>query len=299
MHTIDSAIVGHIDLLGFRTMVTAPGDRQELAIRLDAAMRRALEAFGGLESLSGTPDGEWRVRVFSDCLCVAKPLSEIGVAVTLEAIALFTQDMLFHGFLIRGGIEIGPYSDTELMIFSSAQIEAYDLEAKVARVPRTVVSSRVVSYMETIEDDTVRQFTKEYVVVDPDEVHFVNYLVFYEEDDWLGGARFYQETTRLLSSNVNNQEEIPTVRDKFVWMAQFHNWSLRHTAKVMKLDSKFSEDTVWAFTDYLVVGNFNPREFVTLLWTDKSFQPPEETAEMKSIDWLREWPKGAYMDDQY
>ena len=198
--SIDQAIVCFIDVLGFRSMVTSPGDRLQMASRLDAAMERALEAFGGKEALRGTPDAEWRVRVFSDCLCAAKPLTSLGVAVTLEAVSTFTQEMLTRSFPIRGGVDIGPYADSELLLFSAAQIGAYDLESKVAKHPRVVLSRSLVEYINSIADNDYRWFIKELVILDRGNLPFVNYMIFYEEDDWLGGAAFYQRMTKVLTS---------------------------------------------------------------------------------------------------
>ena len=212
--TTDNAIVGHLDILGFRALVRADGDRIEIARRLDSAIIRALESFGGKESLRGTPDAEWSVRVFSDCLCVSKPLTDIGLLVALEAISTFTQEMLAAGFPIRGGVTMGSHSESDLLIFSQAQIEAYDLEAVHALNPRIILSHQLVNRIDAIEDDEIRRTCKEYVVLDSDEMAFVNYLIFEEDDSWRGGHDFYRRLKINIAKALTNSTIKDTVLSK-------------------------------------------------------------------------------------
>lgn len=296
--SIDSAIVGHLDILGFRSLVRAAGDRVETAQKLDRAISRALESFGGRDSLRGTPDGEWSVRVFSDCLCASKPATDIGLLVSLDAFATFAQEMLSAGFPIRGGVAIGPHSESELLIFSQAQIEAYDLEAERARNPRIILSPQMISRIDAIEDDDIRRTTKEYIVIDSDGVAFVNYLVFEEEDSWLGGHAFYyrlrKNIERALAVNINE----PLLRTKYEWMARFHNWSLRHTAQILKKSGSLSEDDVWSFSSLLVKAQVGSGDFMSLLWTDRAFTRPAGDEGKANVDWIKQWPGVMTEDDE-
>jgi hypothetical protein len=268
--SIELAIVCFFDILGFRDLVTAPGDRDKIARRLDSSMRRALEAFGGRKLLRGTRDAEWRLRVFSDCISLAKPLSDLGVCVTLDASARFTQEMLSDGFPIRGGIEIGPYLETDLLLFSEAQIAAYDIESKVAKQPRVVMSEKFVDYLSAIGDDDFRWLAKELLIKDADGQIFLNYMIFYEEDDWLGGARFYRALKSVLSATLKKEGMPERVREKFEWMADLHNWSLWHTAKLLK-QGRLDEDIVWDFRSYYVAERAQRRGFTPLISLDPAF----------------------------
>lgn len=313
--SIENAIVCFIDILGYRNMVTAPGDRMQIAARLDAAIRRALEAFGGIDALRGTPDAEWRVRVFSDCLCAAKPLSELGVASMLDAISMFTQEMLSASFPIRGGVELGPYADNELLLFSSAQISAYDLESQVAKHPRVVLSPALIDYIDAVEDDEYRWIMKELIILDRGSLPFVNYMVFYEEDDWQGGSAFYRLMKNLITKMLKRTDVNPRLREKYIWMAALHNWSLKHTSKLLKLSGTLSEDTVWSFTSYHIDECPSSRSFRPLIALDPSFKrlsgetrgwffnngwlhKVDKTRLRKDIDWLREWPGVTSVDDE-
>lgn len=296
--SIDNAIVAFIDILGFRNLVRSLGDRLAIARRLDTAMERALEAFGGKESLRGTPDAEWRVRVFSDCICVSKPLTDIGVVITLEAICLFSQEMFAEGFPVRGGVTIGPYIESELIIFSEAQIIAYDIESQIAQFPRVVLSTEFINYVDSLDDDEVRQSAKEYIIIDGDDLSFVNYLLFYEEDSWFGGAGFYHIMNKNISEALFLSINTPAVREKYEWMAMFHNWSLRHTAEILKKSGTLCEDTVWDFGSLIIDNIGKRRQFVTYLWTDRSFSPPKSKMTEESINWIKHWPGQSTEDDE-
>jgi hypothetical protein len=296
--SFDQAIVGFVDILGFRNLVRAPGDRHEIAGRLDNAIQRALESFGGMESLKGSPDAEWRVRVFSDCICVAKPLSELGAVVTMEALCTFSQEMLERGFPIRGGVAIGPHIESEVLIFSETQIQAYDIETSVAVYPRVVLSKQLSEYLDSMEDVEMRLAAKEYIVRDADENSFVNYLVFHEEDSWLGGAHFYEVMKAQILQSLSLHAHTEVLRAKYIWAAQFHNWSLQHTARRLKLSGTLSEDDVWDFGSLVVPGEIGERLFLSLISTDPAFQRPDEKTTHQGVNWLRHWPDVGTEDDE-
>lgn len=244
----------------------------------------------------GTPDAEWKVRVFSDCLCVSKPTTDIGLLVSLDAVASFVREMMIAGFPIRGGIAIGVYSESELLIFSQAHIEAYDLEAVHARFPRIILSSQLIDRIDVIEDDDIRSTAKELVIIDKDGISFVNYLLFEEEDSWLGGHDFFCRQKNNIEKALKDNILDSAVVSKYVWMAQFHNWALHHTAHILKRSGMLSEDDVWSFSSLIVEHTYGAREFQSLLWTDRAFQNSIQDEDEPAIDWIKQWP-GAITDD--
>ena len=296
--TISSAIVGHVDILGFRALVRADCDKHRIAKRLDQAFRRALEAFGGKEALLGTPDAEWKVRVFSDCLCVSKPLTDIGLLVTVDAMSSFVREMMIAGFPIRGGVAIGTHSESELLIFSQAQIDAYDLEAEHARFPRIVLSDQLVKRLDAIEDDDIRRTAKELVIIDSDSIAFVNYLVFEEEDSWLSGHDFYNRQKSNLEDALKDRTLQSGVIEKYAWMAKFHNWALYHTAQVLKRSGNLNEDNVWSFSSLIVDHQHGTGDFHSLLWKDRTFETPPQYEDELAIDWIKQWPTALTEDDE-
>ncbi len=262
-------------------------------------MSRALEWFGGFAGLRGTPEAQWKIRIFSDCLCVSKPTSDLGILLTLSAIAAFTREMVAAGFPIRGGITIGPHSESELLLFSRAQIEAYELETNEARNPRIVISPGFLGRVEGIEDDEIRKDAKEHIVVDEDFVCFINYLIFEEDDEWLRGHEFYYNQKLALDKALSKESIDPAVRSKYLWMARFHNWSLRHAARILKQSGIMSEDDVWNFSSLVVTEAPTDSSFQSLLWIDRAFKKPIEiNKEDNNIDWIKQWPGERTDDDE-
>jgi hypothetical protein len=286
---IDSAIVAFLDILGFRSLVRTHGNREEIVEQLNDAMKRSLEWFGGMESFRGTPDAEWKVRTFSDCLSVAKPATDLGIIMTLDALSDFIREMISSGFPIRGGIAIGSYSESKFMLFSQAQIEAFDLESKKASNPRVLVSQDLRDRINAIEDDELRQSIKEYLIVDEDSKLFLNYLLFQEEDHWQSGHRFYLNQKQILEKALKDIDISSSTRSKYVWMARLHNWSLYYTAAILKRSGILSEDDVWSFSSLLVKGVPYKARFTSFLRSDQSFQQVDEIDQDK-IDWIKQWP---------
>jgi hypothetical protein len=266
-------------------------------------MERALEWFGGKAALVGTVDAEWKVRIFSDCICVAKAATEIGVLATLEAISSFSREMIASGFPIRGGAAIGPFSESDRMIFSIAQIEAYDLESTTAQYPRVVISAEIMRKIESISDDEMRLTAKEYVIIDQDERAFVNFLIFEQEDAWLGGHEFYVNQKRVIEKALGDATLPAKVREKYEWMAHLHNWSLFQTAMMLKKFGEMDQDNVWSFSSLLVSGAPIQNKFRCLVEEDLAFHKPwreyeVRDYEVRDIDWIREWPGTRTEDDE-
>ena len=298
LFTVDAAVVGYLDILGFRNLVRADANRGIIAARLDRAMERALEWFGGKAALKGTADAEWRVRVFSDCVCVAKAATDLGILVTLDAISAFSREMIASGFPIRGGLTTGPYSDSDQLIFSQAQIDAYDLESKQAQYPRIVLSTDLMNSIGSMSDDEMRLATKEFIITDRDVPAFVNFLIFEEEDVWLGGNKFYLKQKGVIERSLGDVALQANVREKYAWMAQFHNWSLFQTARTLKQSGELDEDSVWSFSSLLIPGAPINGRFRCLAWSDSAFQKPWYIRDDKDIDWIRQWPGVGTEDDE-
>lgn len=294
---IERAIVAHLDILGFRSMVRAPGNREVQCDLLNQAMKRAVQPFRGVNGPGGR-DRYWRIRAFSDCVCVAVPYSEIGLLSILEGLGAFSRELLASGFPIRGGVTMGPYEEYQFLIFSEAQVRAFDIENQSAIVPRVVLSEDLIEAIDCIDDDEVRKSAKEFVVLDADGVAFINHLVFDEEDSWSIGARTYHSMTKVITSALRERTIETTVREKYEWLASFHNWALAHTARLFKTLAAPTEDDIWSFSTLLIREYEGQGSYRSFLWSDKSFSFPAEELNAKKIDWIRAWPGVTTEDDQ-
>jgi hypothetical protein len=204
--------------------------------------------------------------------------------------------MIAAGFPIRGGMALGPYSESEVLIFSQAQVEAYDLESVHALYPRIILSSPLLGRVDEMEDDEIRRTAKELIIVDGDDIAFINYLIFEEEDSWFGGHRFYHEQKQALDGALLNRAFDFSTVSKYKWMARFHNWSLRQTAHILKKSGTLSEDDVWSFSSLIVKHPVGDGDFKSLLWADPTFERAIQQEGDLGVDWIKQWP-GVMTDD--
>ncbi|MDO7874312.1 hypothetical protein Q5H93_06175 [Hymenobacter sp. ASUV-10] len=150
-------LVAFVDILGFSQIIQefdkgeTPAILEELKNALDPAV--SLIKPNGFKFPGDNPFYDWKecltAKLFSDCLCVAVPMTYKGYSFHEQLRMLYMylssyQSMLMEqGYLTRGGITIGSYYSDENMIFSGGLVEAYQLESKVAKFPRVILSERL------------------------------------------------------------------------------------------------------------------------------------------------------------
>jgi hypothetical protein len=139
--------VAFIDILGFRELIKKDnGTGTSLAIIKDAVEL----ATNQLKSRQKDKDSEhhfwfdaFKVKSFSDCFCFSVPLefekgekdykqNLLSFCVWIE---VFYNTLLGKGFLCRGGITQGWHYVDDDLIFSQAQVEAFELESTKATHP--------------------------------------------------------------------------------------------------------------------------------------------------------------------
>jgi len=140
-------------------------------------------------------------------------------------VLMWWQMLMVHGgFPVRGGVDFGPVFLDDRCIFGKAHLEAYRLESKVAIYPRIAVSDAVLKQVKGqlgYYSKNARTPHEDEILIDKDGVAFLNYLAATYEDETfaeelLGGH------AKLIADRL---EKCPSaVRDKYEWMAAYHNW---------------------------------------------------------------------------
>jgi hypothetical protein len=139
-----------------------------------------------------------RIQSFSDSLVIYVPLIDLdkviqldGIYATLLAIAYSFIYFMADENVFRGGIDIGygvEIDDNE--IYGPAIVKAYDLESKVAKYPRIVISDTLERYLFEIlnkpQADPVSQnnrglakICREMLMVDGDGRYAIDYLGYH------------------------------------------------------------------------------------------------------------------------
>jgi len=297
MQRIKTRVLAFVDILGFKNTVKKWLQDRTVADKVERAWKSAAAWVGGKRALNTTRLEDWRLRVFSDCACISQPSGELGVLNLLEGAAFFQREMICAGFVIRGGISLGLHYETKYSLLSEALLDAHELESRHANTPRIVVSSRLIHEIDMIEDDEVRKDIKQYITIDADGIPFLCYMIFETEDEWCGGHQFYENQRDLVSSMITERSCPPEVRDKYEWIAQYHNWCVRETAHLLKCSGIMTEDDVWSFPSLMVKAASNQREFRSALWLDRAFHG-HDVKRRNEIDWVKQWPGEVTEDDE-
>ncbi len=143
-------LVAFLDVLGFRALVK--GNKKEkideyfLVTKVVEKYLRNIQIKSNIKFITfsdsivmgldvdGIPKGDRADRLRQFCI----------------AVSILQCDLAKHGIWIRGGISFGDLSfeKEKNVIFGPALIDAYDLEAKVAKVPRVLVSQIFLKYLD-------------------------------------------------------------------------------------------------------------------------------------------------------
>lgn len=297
MRTTLPRVLSFVDILGFKDTIRGWLRDPEVATAVESAWKAAVRWVGGRRSLNQPRLKDWRLRVFSDCACISQPDTDLGILNLLEGTAFFQREMITAGFLVRGGISIGRHHETTYSMLSEALLDAHELESTQAKTPRVLLSKRLLNRIDKIDDDDVRQEIKEYVTIDTDDAAFLCYMIFETEDEWCGGHQFYVDQRDLVSRKLEDDGCPRAVREKYEWIARFHNWCVRETAHVLKRSGIMTDDDVWSFPSLRVKGLEDGERFRSALWEDRAFSG-HDVQGRNDIDWVKQWPGVRTEDDE-
>lgn len=225
----ENRIVAFFDILGYKNFIN---DTQ-----YDLKKRKHL--FGIMEYISNIQfDNEKgilalkdigkEVSVFSDSIVISYPTNYPGcVFCTLIDIIHIQNDLLGAGFLVRGGIDIGPVYHNSNIIFGPAMVLAYEIESKCAIYPRIIVSDRVLNYG---YNNPTPQNTQAYEIeainnlirTDKDGLKFINNISQESEFDEGKYLDFILKTKNLIEVGLLTIFE-PSVKQKYEWLKEYYN----------------------------------------------------------------------------
>jgi hypothetical protein len=133
-------IVAFYDFLGWRSKIIEAGDNPEKIGNLRRMILRHSLSLRGQQEYAA-PDA--KVSTFSDNMVVSLPVNEVNVVHLLTTLGAFQFASVGGGLLVRGGVTVGRIHHDELSVFGPALNRAYELESKIAVVPRIVVDETV------------------------------------------------------------------------------------------------------------------------------------------------------------
>jgi hypothetical protein len=167
------------------------------------------------------------VKTFSDNVFVAFPFGSSSKMSDEDVVHTFLRELkhqiheltLYAGFPIRGAVSVGGLMLTDKFLFGPALVDAVQLE-KTAIFPRVVLGESVLKYIKP--DGPAADLT----IRDADGKTFLHYL------GGLAGFDICLKRHRdyVREGLLNNAGRVHE-RQKYEWLAQYHNFSARHAGK--------------------------------------------------------------------
>ncbi|MGC9337906.1 MAG: hypothetical protein ACP5EQ_07420 [Candidatus Cloacimonadia bacterium] len=180
MNSYQNKYVAFADILGFENLVnrTAEPDPEvplaKMLSALDIPNEVKLEGII-LGRVGDITEASHRLSTFSDCLAISTEATEKGLMNLLFHLRAIAFRLLKLGYLLRGGIAEGALYHEDGKIVGPALVDAYNLEKNVAKYPRIIVDSRIVTKAKRWKpplDTIFKRLTRD----DGDGYSFVHYL---------------------------------------------------------------------------------------------------------------------------
>lgn len=227
--TFRRSVTSYLDILGTKAALTSMTN-SDLAEQI-----RLLDSFSGVLHNS---EWEWqwqRMLTFSDSIALAVPIQPnshgLELSGTIGSIAIYQFELACTGRFLRGGIDVGNAYADYANITGPALAEAASLESDVAVVPRVLLSD---ACLQLVNDEAARGYEERPVqsewnsalMIDADSRAFVDYLKTALDAESNGveyAATLLDKHKKAVSEALDMYSENVRVREKYVWVAHYHN----------------------------------------------------------------------------
>jgi hypothetical protein len=153
--------------------------------------------------------------------------------------------------VVRGGLARGQLHVSSQQIYGPALVDAVQLEEREAIFPRILISQGIydalmldlasVTHYRTKQAHPQEGSISEYAIIDGDGWAFINYLIEVENDV----DHLLERHKTFIESSIERSRENARIRDKYIWMAVYHNLVIAKRHKKLqhlsiKLDKEWS-----------------------------------------------------------
>jgi hypothetical protein len=229
------SLVTLIDILGFKKIVETKDANSIGKILSDIKEISAGDAENGIiaPGLAGS-------IAFSDTIVRVCPVdtsdSTGAFFYELNSLNYILTTAVGNGVFLRGGITIGEVYfnlDTEI-IFGPAMNRAYEIESKLAIYPRIIIDPLLIKayaaepvlrgQAHSLEMD--QEYTSKFLRTSEDELQFVDYLTAAKDDleeMKMNYREFLIDHRQRIIAAVKTTDKIISARQKFFWLANYHN----------------------------------------------------------------------------
>lgn len=219
-----------IDILGFKALVQRSESDQYYRDLIGKLVDTAIDEAKASKAWSLFPgeipaEQKFGAEVvhFSDCLVLSVSSMDFwGLAWLFDTITAIGEKLIWEGVAIRGGATIGKLYHKEDKIFGPAMVEAYEMESKIAQVPRIIVSERLRDTINNLSSDEKWSLFDSKLSWNPD--YWIIDYIRKNTTVMLYGPKFvnYIDRLRMLISQ-GLQSIDPSVLGKYEWLRRQYN----------------------------------------------------------------------------
>jgi hypothetical protein len=170
---------------------------------------------------------DFQAQSFSDCTVMSSAATRRGLEYFLLMVTQFCLDLMGRGLLVRGGIAKGLLYHTEKAVFGPAFLAAYDLEQRIASVPRVVVDKLThPDFEQQSPPEIYDQFIKPGLRHDDDGPVFVDVLAAFRILQGQIPSRVALNAKQIratIQREVDDSIYDPTHYKKLHWLAIYWN----------------------------------------------------------------------------
>jgi hypothetical protein len=194
--------IAFIDILGFSEMVAHDcKDPNKSYLNLNRLK-------SAIQTLSTPDPSDISALQFSDSIVLSLPFLKNDFDRFIRTCKSMQQELFLQGILCRGGISVGRHHHEGNFLFSEGLIEAYQLESKLARTPRIIVSRDLIELLayprKTIQSD--------HLCRESDGEVFIDYLGDIDEEILHRSLTTLKDSLGQVSSSA---------RDKITWLLDY------------------------------------------------------------------------------
>lgn len=259
-------VVAFVDILGFSRMVESVDpldDADRILDSLEAALDEGV--MGTWEYRQEQDEGQFTIRMFSDCIVVSGDPTYDGCLTVIGRLANVQKAMIRRGLLLRGAVTTGRHYESSRLLFSEGLVRAYRLEVDAARYPRIIVDAPVVPRFFQNKDPIL---ANQLLLRDSDGQVFIHYLTI-----WLPESSYREEQFRrdlqkqrdLIEDGWRRSPANASIMRKLAWLQRYHNY------KVNTLGPRFRD---------LFIGEPQAQGFTQVMADDR----PAPDGGVRSVD---------------
>ncbi len=227
---------GYADILGFTDLISDIRAGKE---KFEAVRNLLQQIHSPRDSqVVGVGEADFQAQSISDAIVLSTRLTISGLGILTDALERLVLDALHEGYLTRGAICRGLLYHDKQTVFGEALIRAYNLESKVAKYPRIMLTKQV---YDDAKASNLAHYFKDHIRQADDGPFFLD--VFRHLKDRLEIAKKQPvdspphpmlvrcATIRdRIQERFNNAVDTPTHFEKVQWLANYWNVTFRDEA---------------------------------------------------------------------